>query len=695
MAGESSLCLRCRSLQILSIFSGQRYETEEAMIHREELDIQVASLAELEKEQNCQSCRLLVAAYYYELTDHNTDDGEETRFYASRKNPRRTHCKLRPVRADIILQYDACGMEDKIATQILIEYDPAVPVMFQTWDQGRADAKQGEVSNPKMGYKPFSLYRGWTIALEHQSAVNGRSLLNRSLQKGEMVDYWQLKSLLDECERSHTRCNEKVKLAARGSDTTHVMLLDVSNRRMVYADIDTPYVALSYVWDYVDRDGYPGFKDGFPEGSMPPKLPCIMEDAIEIVRRLGRKYLWIDLLCIDQNNPVIKKLQIKQMDVVYSHAVLTIVVLARSNVHQGIPGVRPGSRKAEHHNICIQGQNLIMGTAWYHFYTIAGSTWNSRGWTLEEGMLSSRCLFFGPNEVFFDCGSGIGSETLGLPMYQESGLKTYSLQHSTNLIDYKFWNKSFPGDWSFSFYAQSVRFYSERDLSHARDSLNAFMGVLSRLTVVTGMRFVQGIPKGELLKGLLWFPTYSTSRLHSFPSWTWAAWTGPRHYCASYREIIDQTEGYCNPSTGPNSSSRFAEVTIADEINGYTSISIVSEVRQFSLRLQSSKESIYRPVSSNGRVVLQILGSRGKHDQGPFEQDLLSLETYEALASELTHFVYLLYWKDTSKKRDHVLAMLINEKDQGIHERVALCGIPIQAWNDAPVVKGLQKVTLV
>lgn len=153
------------------------------------------------------------------------------------------------------------------------------------------------------------------------------------------------------------------------------MLLDVSKRVMVRANSDTRYIALSHVWDYVDRECYPGFKDGCTV----PELPCIMEDSIAIIKQLKERFLWIDLLCIDQNHPVIKRIQVKQMHIVYLHAEFTIVVLARSNVHGGIPGIRPNSRKVEHYRMPVDGQELAVDTVWNQFYTIEGSTWNSRG----------------------------------------------------------------------------------------------------------------------------------------------------------------------------------------------------------------------------------------------------------------------------------------------------------------------------
>ena len=706
---ETRLCVQCQALQIPQLFDGPRYECEEDMIHSEDLDVRVATITELRKEPDCTLCCLLSRIYKYEQTDHNAENREKTDHFASRQDPRKVYCVLRPIRADLIMFYDPGIVADKVATHLLVEFDPAVPVMFHTWDQGRADAAQGAVTNPQIGYKNKSIYRGWTIAPDLSSAAPNRPMMNRFSTLGAMVDIKRVKSLLQVCERHHPACKRAFSAVDQALDATQIVLLDVTERRIVHADIRTRYVALSYVWDLIDREGYQGFKDGFKEGCVVPNLPCIMEDATTVVKGLGEKYLWIDLLCIDQINPAKKKVQISQMNIIYSHAVFTIVALARSNVHRGLPGVRAGSRSTNHNKIGIDGRTFVIGTVWYHFYTIAGSTWNSRAWTLEEGMLSTRCLFFGPHEVLFECCSGVGSETLGLPVYNLSNHTSISLKHLPNFLAYKFWNKAFPKHWDFGFYADNLRFCSERDLSHARDSLNAFTGVLSALSQSTRMLFIRGLPRDDLLKGLLWFPTFASSRLPGFPSWTWAAWTGPRGYSPIYQTLIEQMQAGEGSDARPRVCGAVAEVTIPSGGNNDKRINIISQVRQFCVvTAEPSKRSssFYRLVDSTGKPMIDLLGSRGNHDS-PYVDDLILLDEEAASTPSAVDFVYLLHWKgslskqkhayaeDSRRHRDHVLAMLIKKLSDDTLERVALCGIPIGEWNAAPVVDGLERITLV
>ena len=68
-------------------------------------------------------------------------------------------------------------------------------------------------------------------------------------------------------------------------------------------------------------------------------LPLVISDAIEVVKRLGYRYLWIDRYCIPQNDSAVKHIQIKKMDRIYSCSILTIIAAAGDGPEYGLPGV--------------------------------------------------------------------------------------------------------------------------------------------------------------------------------------------------------------------------------------------------------------------------------------------------------------------------------------------------------------------
>ena len=101
-----------------------------------------------------------------------------------------------------------------------------------------------------------------------------------------------------------------------------------------------------------------------------------------------------------------------------------------------------------------------------------------------------------------------------------------------------------------------------------------------------------------------------------------------------------------------------------------------------------------------------LLGSQGNHSR-PFFDRFISLGPTMTYAPEDTQFLRLLHWKadlsgidlrrdeESRGNRDHVLAMRINKRADDIFEKMALCDIPIDEWDAAPVVNGLECITMV
>ena len=54
-------------------------------------------------------------------------------------------------------------------------------------------------------------------------------------------------------------------------------------------------------------------------------LPRTIRDAIHLTQLLGEKYLWIDALCIKQDDAEFKTARILEMDQIYTASALTII----------------------------------------------------------------------------------------------------------------------------------------------------------------------------------------------------------------------------------------------------------------------------------------------------------------------------------------------------------------------------------
>lgn len=94
------------------------------------------------------------------------------------------------------------------------------------------------------------------------------------------------------------------------SSLASILLIDVKSRRIVpYSSRTVIYLILSYRWGNAKQD----LPDAGCAGTILGKLSKTMEDYITFVKDLGRRYLWVDSVCTNQNDKVQKLQQISIM----------------------------------------------------------------------------------------------------------------------------------------------------------------------------------------------------------------------------------------------------------------------------------------------------------------------------------------------------------------------------------------------
>jgi hypothetical protein len=71
------------------------------------------------------------------------------------------------------------------------------------------------------------------------------------------------------------------------------------------------------------------------------KLPKTLQDAIVTTRKLHLRYLWVDILCIIQDDPVDVTGEINMMPQVYKEAYVTISAECAKNCPDGFLDERP------------------------------------------------------------------------------------------------------------------------------------------------------------------------------------------------------------------------------------------------------------------------------------------------------------------------------------------------------------------
>ncbi|KAF2741511.1 HET-domain-containing protein, partial [Polyplosphaeria fusca] len=170
-------------------------------------------------------------------------------------------------------------------------------------------------------------------------------------------------------------------------------VVDCFNRCVIPAPVDVKYVALSYLWG-TNKSSHPRESDG----KLPADVPSTIQDAITVTLNLGLQYLWVDAYCILQTDHDDVHRQIRQMDLIYRSAQVTIIAVESST---GLPGVSRPRRQwqFEGNYNTTRFQTFLLGPK----KPIQSSRWWSRGWTFQEGFFSRRRLFFMEDQLILDC----------------------------------------------------------------------------------------------------------------------------------------------------------------------------------------------------------------------------------------------------------------------------------------------------
>ncbi|KAM3070634.1 hypothetical protein ACMFMF_008086 [Clarireedia jacksonii] len=133
-------------------------------------------------------------------------------------------------------------------------------------------------------------------------------------------------------------------------------------------------------------------KPGFFE-SLGTRIPQSIQDAIQVCRNIGVRHIWIDALCIIQDDNKDKKDQIALMDEIYGHALAVLIGAAGDDTACSIPGLGKRKRELTSYVETVDGQLLMTSLATTTF-SAKRSQWNTRAWTYQEYILGNRLLIF-------------------------------------------------------------------------------------------------------------------------------------------------------------------------------------------------------------------------------------------------------------------------------------------------------------
>jgi Heterokaryon incompatibility protein (HET) len=484
-SAHDQLCSICISKNISALFTWQRNNAE-------------WDFSQVVAQKNCSFCRLIANVVF---TDHG--DVEARKFIQQRATVRLDRCSLweYKFRGSVIgrrakllrSDSDSSSIGDAIQHEFCVHSDPEDGSCILTIGQG----------TPTYGLLP-------------RTAMGELNL--------RLVQKW-----IHTCSETHGHCWQP-------SEPSGVpqMVIDVRSERV----IKTPkspsfrYLCLSYVWGTVDQPRLTKktFKNLSKSGSLNRiALPQTIRDAITLTREMGEKYLWVDCLCIFQDDEENLQEQIEKMHLVFRQAYLTIIAAVGNNSNSGLPGVRGSTAKREpHHIVTIGSMQLSMVPIKPHG-ELRKSVWNGRGWTFQEELCASRRLVFTKSIVTFSCAEATWREDFperltvnqveryAYPLYPAFG--PFYAQSEGEKEDVLKW------------YCIVLQNYLSRSLTSSDDILKAFAGVSSFLSDVLGPAF-WGLSENYFHQAICWHCTTDQvplRRREGFPSWSWAGWFHPNY----------------------------------------------------------------------------------------------------------------------------------------------------------------------
>jgi hypothetical protein len=340
-----------------------------------------------------------------------------------------------------------------------------------------------------------------------------------------------------------------------------LLAIDLDEMCICLMSPGSEFAALSYCWPAtphltLTRANREQFFQSGALRKLRNELPRTIQDALDCATELPFRYLWIDALCIIQDDIDHKIEQIRQMDRVYSCAALTIVCaypVARDtpDACDGLPLFRTRhGADSQRHTATVKNLHMMVASP-CSYSTLAKTRWSKRCWTFQEQHLSPRLLYFTPTQVYYECACSsfcedVAWESTNKSVYMAPGSTLWSTRVLYKTDDpRKNWGEwhlsrtplpSAPDMWQS--YKMALDTYTSRQVTYPSDILKAFEGVRGVLSEAMQTDFWQGIPEIILPLALCWQLDGRFQRRETeldgetafsmlFPSWSWAGWDSP------------------------------------------------------------------------------------------------------------------------------------------------------------------------
>ena len=432
---------------------------------------------------------------------------------------------------------------------------------------------------------------------------------------------------INECDATHSACTisigagvptRLIELSLGADRQPHLRLQD-TNPSQCYR-----YVALSHCWSLSNplkttRENLSQHRQRIPFESS----SAVFRDAVELTWHLGLDYIWIDSLCIIQDDAADWEAESARMGVVYNNAFVVVAShghdfgFLRTSLKPLQDPWRPEDPPVfcrpmvDHANIFVPPERE--------------GSWFTRGWCMQERLLARRILHLGgaDDEVWFECNTELKCECERVEESRFGGMATLK-ELRTSLLPAAGSQASLSvhRDELWKYYIKVCEDYSARDLTFPTDTMPAVSSHMSELAPYLG-KYYAGLWEYNLLLALQWeaWDTRTCFRHPQYvaPSFSWASRSGAVIW-------------YADPSTLPTRDTHdFAEVVdISTTLVGLDPFGRVSagylSLNGLVIRMKVKSTEMVGP---DGRVELDTEGVGECYATLDSQQDVEELEVGE------------------------------------------------------------------
>lgn len=314
-------------------------------------------------------------------------------------------------------------------------------------------------------------------------------------------------------------------------------------------------------------------------------LPRIFQDAISVTQQLGLRYLWIDSLCIVQDDGDEWRQIAAQMASIYQNSHFVISAVSAPNVHSSLYGSPDAIHRSSEVTIGHCGGSDTTIQCRRHATHLPGLLDGigrkedslpalSRGWIFQERLLAPRTIYFGPQEISWECLEASNCQCLqdepqkkaNAPWLDAGSLGSFSITKKVvNPRAMSSWNQqTIRRCWH-----RLVEEYSKLELSYELDILPALSGIAALLEPFQGSTYLAGLWEESLFQDLLWYSERPgegpavTPRPAQWraPSWSWASLKCPVKFVdatGGLEPLCVLSEASCEPVTGAQRMGQLA-----------------------------------------------------------------------------------------------------------------------------------------